>query len=93
MSLLDIFRKPAPQEYDNVPSEQELNVIRTFALGNYKLRESATKIGRKYITYAIQHPNEMVELQFMREVDNPCPDLVLRAMYREKIQENFCTMR
>lgn len=93
MGLFDIFRKPVPVEQELIPTEQELNVIRTFALGNYKLRESATKIGRKYIKYAIQNPNELVELQFMREADNPCPDLALRAMYREKIRENFCTMR
>jgi hypothetical protein len=90
MNLLSFFKKPRVQstiEPDPRAFQEELNVIRVFALGNTKLRESAIRIGRKYIHLAFQHPNCFPELQFMREVDNPCPDLAMRAHWRQKIKD------
>lgn len=90
MSILDIFKKPqvrAITQPDWSEFQKELNIIRVFALGNFNLRESAIRVGRKYLALAINHPNDFPELQFMREVDNPCPDLVLRAHWRQKIKD------
>lgn len=59
-------------------------IIRAFAGGDKSLREQAIEIHRREIkqTGAARGTPEM---DFMAELDNPCPDLLLRGMYRRKL--------
>lgn len=74
------WRKKEPEVVDMLSEEKE--IICRFANGEETFRSAAIAIYRKYIptlgAYGT-HP----EQNFMSEVDNPVPDLALRAMYRK----------
>ncbi len=60
--------------------------IRDFARGDQMLRGPAIAIHRAYISlYGLRRGDPYFD--FMSEVDNPCPDLVLRARYRRQVLE------
>lgn len=70
----------------------ERHVIYRLASGDQAAREEAIRIHRNHLTYLrVNHlplpRNTDVHFDFMSEVDNPCPDLVLRSMYRKKVIE------
>ena len=66
----------------------EKDLIKRFALGDKSLRDAAIAIHRKELqeTGKVRGTPEM---DFMAEIDNPCPDLMLRAMYRKKLERNW----
>lgn len=81
MPILSWFRKKKVLPLSQAKmSYQERNVILLFASGYVTLKDSAIKIHRLYL-----HDLNTPEQLFMREVDNPCPDLALRAIYREQL--------
>lgn len=69
----------------------EKSVIVQLALGNKSVREEAIAIYRKELDMGTS--KDIPEMGFMREVDNVCPDLALRAKYRKQVlqrsYENF----
>jgi hypothetical protein len=59
-------------------------IIREFAGGNKAYRDEAISIYRRHISAnGLCHGDPYCD--FMSEVDNPCPDLGLRARYREAV--------
>jgi hypothetical protein len=82
------FSKKVEPAIPSEMSEQEKNVIKLFAIGAQPLRQSAINIHRKYL-----HNLNTPEQLFMREVDNPCPDLNLRAQYRRLLCNNTCEIK
>lgn len=64
--------------------QKEKQVIRAFAAGYVGLRDQAIRIHRKYVG----SDRESLEQLFMREVDNPSPDLGLRAKFRRELLNN-----
>ena len=65
-------------------TEAEREVIKNFALGNNRLRDEAIRIHRKDIReHGLRRGN--VHFDFMSEIDNPCPDFLLRARYRRQL--------
>lgn len=72
--------------------EQDLEIIRRYAAIdvihdaiNSHLRQLAIDVHRKHIKeYGVRGTPAM---RFMAEVDNPCPDLILRARYRNQLME------
>lgn len=58
----------------------DMKIIRAFAAGDQSKRKEAIIVHRAFV----DHPSyqKTVEFEFMRDVDNPCPDLALRAYYR-----------
>lgn len=62
-------------------SKEERQIIRRFAAGEVGLRDRAIQISRDYLPTDRKSPEQL----FMREVDNPCPDLMLRAKYRQAL--------
>jgi len=76
-------KKEVPQKAAEIPQE-ELNVISTFAQGNMGLKESAIRIYLKY-----PHRKDLIEIAFMSEICNPCPDLALRGHYRKELIERL----
>ena len=65
------------------PSEKL--IIRMFAEGNNGFRSKALAIHRHYIP--ILGVRGTLEQRFMAEIDNPSPDLILRARYRKELLE------
>lgn len=63
----------------------EKNIITRFANGHDILRDEAIEIHRKYIP--ILGVRGSPEQDFMAEVDNPCPDGVLKELYRTILKE------
>lgn len=63
-------------------------VIYQFAAGDLSFREEAIKRHRIFVHKQGQRPDRNkwpVEQKFMSEVDTPCPDLTLRARYRQAV--------
>lgn len=60
-------------------------IIFRFAYGDRSYRERAIAIHRRYIPILGTHGNGSVEQDFMSEVDNPCPDYMLRSLYRDQV--------
>lgn len=73
------WRKKKPEVIEMHLAEKE--IIRRFADGNEACREAAITIYRKYIPHLGAY-GSTPEMNFMSEVDNPVPDLALRATYR-----------
>lgn len=66
-------------------SPEELATIKAFAAGDKSLREDAIAIHRKYLQdQELRDTNAML---FMSEVDNPCPDYILRNRYRRLLTQ------
>lgn len=63
-----------------IPKERE--TIRKFAEGDMSRRDESIAIYRKYLVETGRHTDEM---RFMAEIDNDCPDLALRVVYRERL--------
>jgi len=64
-------------------TEAEKKTIMQFAQGDKSLRDEAIRIHRKHIsTLGVRGTPEQ---RFMAEVDNPCPDYVLRSAYRKSL--------
>ena len=64
------------------------SVIYQFAAGDSSFREQAIKIHRIFVQKQGRVPDRNkwpIEHKFMSEVDTPCPDLMLRAMYRKEV--------
>lgn len=83
-NLSKIFKLTSSSE--PVLSEQEKEVIHRFAAGEKELREQALKIYYKNLPTMSDKPF-VLELAFMSEVDNICPDLALKGHYRQIILE------
>ena len=69
-------------------TESQKKIIRMFAAGEHSLRESAVSIYRMHLSpYKDWETSyrSIPEMQFMSEIDNPCPDLLLRNHYRKII--------
>lgn len=65
-------------------TEGEKATIQAFASGDKTLRGEAIAIHRENLRkYGILSTDPF--FNFMSEVDNPCPDLSLRAKYRSQI--------
>ena len=64
-------------------NDGDKSVIEQFASGASGLRASAIEAHRRNIPAVGVRGN--VHMRFMAEVDNPVPDLVLRARYREDL--------
>lgn len=78
------FRKKEPEVKVTDMNSVEKEVIRRLADGNESARTAAIEIYRRYILHLGSY-NSTPEMNFMSEVDTPCPDLRLRAMYRERV--------
>lgn len=65
-------------------TEDEKEIIQHFAMGEIHLRKDAIEIHRRNLP-----DNQTPEMLFMSEIDNPCPDLILRARYRDEICKKF----
>ena len=78
---------------DVVPEGQlhaeERETIRRFARGERTLRGAAIEAFHAFLARHRHRPKEAwpVEILFMSEIDNPSPDLALRAAYRKRLQE------
>jgi hypothetical protein len=60
------------------------DIIRRFAAGDQTLRDEAIRIYRVRVRiHGLCRGQPYFD--FMSEVDNPCPDLLLRARYREQV--------
>lgn len=71
----------------------EREIIYRFAAGDQSVRDEAIRIHRNHLTYLrVNHlplpRNRDAHFDFMSEVDNPCPDPVLRSLYRHKVIES-----
>ena len=62
-------------------NENERLTIRKFAAGQVNLRERAIQIHRRHLPVDKESPEQL----FMRKIDNPVPDLALRAKYRQAL--------
>jgi len=65
-------------------TENEFQVIKAFSEGAGRLRDYAIQIHRAQIKRSGQ-PRSSPAMRFMAEIDNPCPDLGLREMYRQEL--------
>ena len=74
-------KKPEAEVVDMTPAEKD--IIRGFADGQEGLRQTAIDIYDRYLTTTTLGHGLHPEMNFMSEVDNPCPDLSLRAHYRK----------
>jgi hypothetical protein len=63
----------------------ERRVIELFAAGDNALRGHAIDIFRDDLKYRGRLSSD-IHQNFMSEVDNPSPDLVLRAQYRKLVR-------
>lgn len=81
-SITGMFHKISAKDAPK-PTEEELNVIRVFALGNRAMRQSAMKINDKY-----PYCEGILELEFIREIESPHADSALCTMYRDTIRKN-----
>jgi len=64
--------------------DYEKRVIEAFALGNQEFREAAINVHRRECR-ATNQARGTPHMDFMAEVDNPVPDLALRARYRSAL--------
>lgn len=64
----------------NAMTDEDRAVVVAFAAGDKSKRDAAIAIHRKWIP--VIGCRDTPEQDFMAEVDNPCPDLILRARYR-----------
>lgn len=62
----------------------EREIIRRFAAGDTSLREEAIRIHRLHLRLSGVRRGD-AHFNFMSEVDNKCPDLMLRARYRREV--------
>jgi len=62
--------------------EQEKQTVRDFAGGDSSLLEEIRTI---YSSHLGKPENRTIEFKFLSEVFNPCPDVTLRARYRDQI--------
>jgi len=68
-------------------TEGERAIIIKYALGERGLRDQAIAIHRENLRkYGVAGPFDPLS-NFMSEVDNPVPDLALRARYRRQVCE------
>jgi len=67
-------------------TEGEKAVIKAFACGDKTKRDEAIAIHRDNLRKYGSMPSDPFE-NFMSEIDNPCPDLALRAKYRKQVKE------
>jgi hypothetical protein len=67
-------------------TEGEKAVIKAFACGDKTKRDEAIAIHRDNLCKYGSMPRDPFE-NFMSEIDNPCPDLALRARYREQVKK------
>lgn len=63
----------------------EREIIRRFAAGEVSLRDEAIRIHRNSLRRVGVQRGDL-HFDFMSEVDNPCPDLLLRSLYRERLR-------
>lgn len=62
----------------------ERNLITRFAAGDTSLRDEAIRIHRLHLRlYGVRRDD--AHFNFMSEVDNKCPDLMLRSRYRKQV--------
>jgi hypothetical protein len=68
----------------DVLSDDDKNTIRNFARGYGGFRSDAIAIHRASMRiHGLRHGDPFFD--FMSEIDNPCPDLMLRARYRDAV--------
>lgn len=65
-------------------TNNEKNIIKRFAAGEKSLRDEAIAIHRRELC-ATGKVRGTPEMDFMAEVDNPCPDIFLKDLYRRKL--------
>lgn len=64
-------------------TNEEKYKIRLFALGKKELKDECVDI---YIAnLKVEDDSIMAEMGFMREVDHPCPDYMLKDLYRNML--------
>lgn len=64
--------------------DYEKRLIEAYALGNNEFRDAAIDAHRRECR-ATNQARGTPHMDFMSEVDNPCPDLGLRARYRSAL--------
>jgi hypothetical protein len=64
-------------------TKNEREVIINFAKGQVALRKEAIGIFLKYL--GVGRCMDILEMRFMSEISNPCPDLALRSKYRKEL--------
>lgn len=67
-------------------TEGEKAIVKAFACGDKTKRDEAIAIHRDNLRKYGHMPRDPFE-NFMSEIDNPCPDLALRAKYRKQVKE------
>jgi hypothetical protein len=67
-------------------TEGEKATVQAFANGDKTKRDAAITIHRENLRMYGSMPRDPF-FNFMSEVDNPCPDLALRAKYRKQVKE------
>ena len=68
-------------------TEGEKAVIKAFASGDKTKRDEAIAIHRDNLARYGSMPRDPFQ-NFMSEIDNPCPDLALRARYRKQVKDS-----
>lgn len=63
---------------------EDKQIIHRYASGEIQLRPEAIEIYRNNIL-----EKDLVEIRFMKEVDNPCPDLMLKSIYRKEVLKQY----
>jgi hypothetical protein len=78
----DLYPQPIKVEPKQI-SQQEKDLILKFAGGDKSLKDKAIQIHRKYIS--ILGVRGTIEMRYLAEIDNPCPDILLRDIYRKEL--------
>lgn len=83
-SIASFFKSSSTQVAVTVQmTPADAAVIRAFAAGDKSLRDRAITIHRAWMPKIGARGTP--EQDFMAEIDNPCPDLILRSQYRAKL--------
>lgn len=79
------FLRRNPKIETPVMADEDKAIILRFAAGDNTCRDMAIDIHRRYIPIIGTHGHGSLEQDFMSEVDNPCPDYMLRSLYRDQV--------
>lgn len=70
--------------------DEESNTIKNFAAGDESLKEKSLQIFYKYLNNP--YIRNSIEMRYMSEVDNICPDLCLKGIYKHRLLKNNDSM-
>lgn len=76
------FLRRKPKIETPVMADEDKAIIFRLAAGDNTCRDEAIEIHRRYIPIIGSYGHGSLEQDFMSEVDNPCPDYLLRNHYR-----------